>query len=165
MDRYHVDETVIRPAVASDAAAISRLWSRLVAYHQALDADMPGATPDGAVLYSRSLIDRLDDRQTCVLVAEEDGLVIGYVLGVVVDLMPEMFDYEPGGFLADIFVEAEYRGRGIGMALVQVLAEWFRQQGLRHFEWHVAASNTAALEFWKSVGGRDFMIRMRADID
>lgn len=156
---------MIRPAVVSDAIAISRLWEKLVAYHKALDPDMPGATPDGASRYGRNLVDRLGDSHTCVLVAEQDGLVVGYVLGVVVDLMPEMFDYESGGFLADIFVEAEYRGHGIGLALVRALADWFRQKGLRHFEWHVAASNTDALAFWKAVGGRDFMIRMRADIE
>ncbi len=155
---------MIRFAAETDAAAISRLWSKLVAYHRALDPDMPAAAPDGAARYSRSLIDRLEDHHTCVLVAEQDGLVVGYVLGVVVDLMPEMFDYEAGGFLADIFVEAEYRGRGIGLALVEALAGWFRQRGLRHFEWHVAASNANALAFWRKVGGRDFMIRMRADI-
>ncbi len=155
---------MIRFAGAADVEAIGQLWTALVAYHRALDPDMPTAMPDGAAYYSRSLRSRLDDKHTCVLVAEQDGRVVGYVLGVVVDLLPEMFDYEAGGFLADIFVEASYRGQGIGLALVEALAAWFQQQGLRHFEWHVAASNTDALAFWRRIGGRDFIIRMRADI-
>lgn len=155
---------MIRPAVASDSVAIGKLWEKLVAYHQALDMDMPRATAQGASLYARSLSDRLDDSHTRVFVAEEDGRVVGYVLGVVVDLLPEMFEQEAGGFLADIFVEDAYRGRGIGTALVDTLVDWFRQKGLRHYEWHVAANNTEALAFWEKVGGRNWQIRMRASI-
>jgi ribosomal protein S18 acetylase RimI-like enzyme len=160
-----MDEAMIRPAAASDAVAIGKLWEKLVAYHQELDADMPRATLQGASLYARSLLDRLDDSHTCVFVAEEDGKIVGYVLGVVVDLLPEMFEQEAGGFLADIFVEDAYRGRGIGRGLVDALVSWFRQKGLKHFEWHVAANNPGALAFWEKIGGRSWQVRMRAGIE
>lgn len=156
---------MIRVAVASDAVVIGKLWAKLVAYHRQFDAEMPRATPNGPELYARSLIDRLEDSHTRVLVAEADGHVVGYVLGVVVDLVPEMFEHEAGGFLADIYVEEAYRGRGIGRALVENLAAWFKTHGVEHFEWHVAASNVEALAFWRALGGRDLMIRMRANIE
>ncbi len=155
---------MIRPAAASDAVIIGKLWEKLVAYHHALDDDLPRATPQGASLYARSLRDRLDDSHTRVFVAEEGGKVVGYVLGVVVDLLPEMFQQESGGFLADIYVEEAYRGRGIGRGLVEALIEWFRENDLEHFEWHVAASNEAGLAFWEQMGGRPLQIRMRANI-
>ncbi|HLV34492.1 MAG TPA: GNAT family N-acetyltransferase [Spirillospora sp.] len=156
---------MIRPAIASDVVAIGKLWEQLVAYHRELDEVYPRATPQGASLYARSLRDRLNDSHTKVFVAEEDGRLVGYVLGVVVDLLPEMFEQEAGGFLADIFVEEAYRGRGIGRGLVEALVDWFREKGLRHYEWHVAATNYPALSFWAQIGGRQLQIRMRADID
>jgi GNAT superfamily N-acetyltransferase len=130
-----------------------------------LDADLPRAAPDGGKLYARTIADRLHDRSTCVLVAEEDHQVVGYVLGVVVDLVPDMFVQESGGFLADIYVDKPYRGRGIGRALVESLGDWFREKGLRHFEWHVASANTDGIAFWQAVHGRSLMIRMRADLE
>lgn len=155
---------VIRPARASDAVAIGRLWQQLVAYHQALDAAMPRATPDGPMRYGRNLGDRLEDSHTQVFVAEEGGRVVGYVLGVVVDLMPDMFEQQASGFLADIFVEADARRRGHGRALVRALTDWFRQQGLRHYEWHVPTSNPVALAFWREMGGKPWQLRMRAEL-
>lgn len=155
---------MIRSAVASDAVAIGKLWEKLVAFHREIDADMPRSTLQGASLYARSLSDRLNDSHTRVLVAEEDGRIVGYVLGVMVDLMPEMFEQEAGGFLADIFVEEAYRGQGVGRALVEGLIDWFREKGLKHYEWHVAATNGSAIAFWEQLGGRPWQIRMRADI-
>lgn len=155
----------IRPAKVADAPEIGKLWEKLVIYHQVLDIDLPRAAPNGDRLYARSIADRLHDSHTRVLVAEEEGRIIGYVMGVVVDLVPDMFEQEFGGFLADIYVEEAYRGRGIGRALVETLAAWFKQQGLRHFEWHVAANNPDGLAFWRALGGRDLMIRMRTHLN
>ncbi len=155
---------MIRAAVASDAVAIGKHWAQLVAHHHALDAAMPRATIDGAHLYGRSLSDRLEDSHTQVFVAETEGRVVGYVLGVVVDLLPEMFEQQAGGFLADIYVEAGWRRQGFGRALVAALTDWFRQRGLTYYEWHVPASNPAALAFWRSMGGIPWQIRMRAGL-
>lgn len=156
---------MIRPATADDAAVIGDLWEKLVAYHQVLDDDLPRAAPNGGKLYARTIADRLYDRYTCVLVAEEDNQVVGYVLGVVVDLVPDMFEQESGGFLADIYVDTPYRGRGLGRGLVETLGDWFREKGLHHFEWHVASSNSDGIAFWHAVHGRSLMIRMRADLE
>ncbi len=155
---------MIRPAVASDAVTIGRLWAQLVAHHHALNTAMPRATINGAQLYGRSLSDRLEDSHTKVFVAETGGRVVGYVLGVVVDLLPEMFEQQAGGFLADIYVEAGWRRQGHGRALVAALTDWFRQRGLTYYEWHVPASNPDAVAFWSSMGGTPWQIRMRAGL-
>ncbi|MBE2268478.1 MAG: GNAT family N-acetyltransferase [Anaerolinea sp.] len=160
-----MDKVVIRPAAAGDIDAIARLWLALVEFHREIDGDLPAAAPNGALRYARRLIDRVEDSQSRVLVAEADGHVVGYVLGMVVDLVPEMFAQPPSGFLADIFVDAEHRRQGVGRALVDALAAWFREHGLDYYEWHVAARNTAAVEFWRAVGGRDVMLRMRGEIE
>jgi GNAT superfamily N-acetyltransferase len=86
------------------------------------------------------------------------------VLGVVVDLAPELFAQEPSGFLADIYVDADHRRGGVGTALVNGLTDWFRQRNVRFFEWHAAAQNPDGIAFWRALGGRDVMVRMRADI-
>ena len=156
---------VIRLLKSEDVDAVAQLWEALVAYHRELDASLPPAAPQGARRYARRLSDRLEDPMSRVLVAEVDGKVVGYVLGVVVDLAPEMFSQEASGFLADIYVDADYRRAGVGKALVEGLTDWFHEKGLHYFEWHVAARNEESLAFWRSLGGREVMLRMRAEVD
>lgn len=157
-------EVTIRPAAVTDADAIADLWQSLVDFHCALDDDLPGAAHNGAKRYARRLVQRLDDPFTRALVAEQEGRVIGYVLGMVIDLVPDVFDQEPAGFLADIFVHPDFRRAGIGRSLVNAWLDWLRGRQVRYFDWHVAAKNQEALAFWRAIGGRDVMIRMRADL-
>lgn len=164
MDGSSVDQVTVRPAKPGDVDAIARLWEALVEYHRALDADLPPATSQGAMRYARRLVDQLDNPTTRVLVAVANGKIVGYVVGVVVDLAPEIFAQEPSGFLADIYVDAAQRRRGIGTALVEALVDWFRNNGLRYFEWHAAVQNPAGIAFWRALGGREVMLRMRADL-
>ena len=159
-----MDDIVIRRAVLADTEAIGRLWEKLVRYHQRISPDLPRAAANGARVYARNMANRLSDSHTCVFVADHEGVIVGYVLGVVVDLAPEMFEQEAGGFLADIFVEEDYRRQGVGRALVMSLRDWFKQRQLKHFEWHVAYENQEGLAFWHAINGRELMVRMRADI-
>lgn len=156
---------LVRPAKARDIDAIAHLWEELVAFHHALDAELPPSTSRGALHYGRRILDRIDDPSACVLVAEVRHEVVGYALGFVVDLMPEMFQQEPSGFLADIYVAADYRRQGVGRALVEQMVGWFRDNHLSYWEWHVAALNPEAVAFWRAMGGREVMLRMRAPID
>jgi ribosomal protein S18 acetylase RimI-like enzyme len=164
MDGFTVDQITIRFVETADAPTIAALWTDLVAYHQSLDSALPTSAPNGAGRYAKRLLQHLDDNNTCALVAEVDGKIIGYVLGMIVDLLPDIFAEQPGGFLADIYVEAAYRRKGVGRALVRELQDWFREKGVTHFDWHVAAQNADGLAFWRSVGGREVMIRMRAQL-
>lgn len=154
-------EIIIRPATIADAPAVGELWAQLVAFHLELDESMPRPARRGAQLYARRIASQVDDPQTCTLVAVVDDRIVGYVMGMLVDLLPDVFEQEMGGFLADIYVQPEYRGQGVGRELVHGLEGWFRQQGLRQYEWYVAARNTAGRAFWQAVGGREVMIRMQ----
>ena len=163
MDGRSVDQVTIRSARPDDVDAIARLWEALVEYHCDLDADLPPATHQGSIRYARRLTDQLDNPTTRVLVAVRNSQIVGYVLGVVVDLAPEIFAQEPSGFLADIYVDLSQRRKGIGRALVEELIDWFRTNGLHYFEWHAVVQNPEGIAFWRALGGREVMLRMRAD--
>jgi len=58
----------------------------------------------------------------------------------------------PGIYLEDLFVLPEYRGNGIGKALLIHLAQLAVQRDCGRLEWSVLDWNTPAIEFYKALG-------------
>lgn len=151
----------IRPVEPRDQEAIARMWRALSEYHVILDSRMPAMAAGAPQAYASRLMDVRDDPTTCALVAETEGRVVGYILGAVIDLTPDLFEHEDVGFIADIYVEPAYRRRGIARQLFHAACAWFAGRGVRHVEWQVAVANQDARRFWEAVGGRALTMRMR----
>lgn len=155
---------MIRLATQQDTKRISELWLEMVTYHQQFDPQMFRASEKGADYYRQNIMSRLSDSQTRILVVEENREVVGYVLGMIVNITPEMFAPIQSGFLADIFIEEDFRRQGLGRELVERLVLWFQAHNVDYFEWHVSKRNVEAVKFWESIGGETTMLRMRARI-
>jgi predicted acetyltransferase len=140
------------------------LWEKLVAYHRALDSAMPQAASDGGERYAHRVENFLGDAHTRTYVAEVDGNIVGYVTGMILDMRPEMFVEEVSGMIGDIFVVESHRKQEVGKALVQAMEGFFSSRGIRYYEWFVATANEDGRAFWRSLGGRDVVTRMRAEI-
>jgi GNAT superfamily N-acetyltransferase len=59
---------------------------------------------------------------------------------------------KPGIYLEDLFVLPEYRGKGIGKALLIHLAQLTVERDCGRLEWSVLDWNTPAIEFYQSLG-------------
>lgn len=59
---------------------------------------------------------------------------------------------KPGLYLEDLFVKPEYRGQGIGKALLLHLAKLANQRGCGRMEWTVLDWNQPAIDFYASLG-------------
>jgi ribosomal protein S18 acetylase RimI-like enzyme len=55
-------------------------------------------------------------------------------------------------YLEDLFVEPEYRGRGIGKALLTRVASLAVEQGCARLDWSVLRWNTPAIGFYQRLG-------------
>ena len=58
----------------------------------------------------------------------------------------------PGLYLEDLFVYPQFRGKGIGKALLVHLARVAVKNNCGRFVWQVLDWNTPAIEFYKSLG-------------
>jgi GNAT superfamily N-acetyltransferase len=61
---------------------------------------------------------------------------------------------QPGLYLEDLFVKPEFRGRGIGKALLLHLARLANARGCGRMEWAVLDWNQPAIDFYESLGAR-----------
>ncbi|MEN9224555.1 MAG: GNAT family N-acetyltransferase [Thermostichus sp. HHBFW_bins_43] len=60
----------------------------------------------------------------------------------------------PGFYLEDLFVLPEFRGRGIGKALLVRLAQEAVAKGYGRLEWMVLDWNQPAIEFYRRMGAK-----------
>ncbi|HYL38790.1 MAG TPA: GNAT family N-acetyltransferase [Bryobacteraceae bacterium] len=58
----------------------------------------------------------------------------------------------PGIYLEDLFVEPEYRGKGIGKALLVSLARIAMERGCGRLEWSVLNWNEPSIQFYQRLG-------------
>lgn len=58
----------------------------------------------------------------------------------------------PGLYLEDLFVKPEFRGKGIGKALLLHLAKIAVENNCGRYQWQVLDWNAPAIDFYKSLG-------------
>jgi GNAT superfamily N-acetyltransferase len=61
---------------------------------------------------------------------------------------------KPGIFLEDLFVQPEYRGKGIGKQLLVQLAKIAVERDCGRVEWHVLDWNEPAIKFYRNLGAQ-----------
>jgi GNAT superfamily N-acetyltransferase len=59
---------------------------------------------------------------------------------------------KPTLYLEDIYIQPNYRGKGIGKNIMNMLADYALQQGCGRMEWVVLDWNTSAQEFYHGLG-------------
>ncbi len=83
------------------------------------------------------------------MIAEYAGQAVGFVLFFT---NYSTFLTQPGIYLEDIFVLPEYRGMGIGKALLTHLATLAVERGCGRLEWSVLDWNEPAIAFYRRIG-------------
>ncbi|HMD49542.1 MAG TPA: GNAT family N-acetyltransferase [Bryobacteraceae bacterium] len=64
------------------------------------------------------------------------------------------FTGRPGIYLEDLFVDPEYRGLGIGKALLGHVESVARERGCSRLQWAVLKWNQSAIDFYEKLGAR-----------
>ena len=59
-----------------------------------------------------------------------------------------------GLYLEDLFVDPDYRSKGLGKALLRALVQIAKDENLGRVEWSVLDWNTPAIDFYKSLRAR-----------
>jgi len=91
--------------------------------------------------------------------APDAHCVIGSVDGVPAGFALYLFNYStflarPGLYLEDLFVRSEFRGAGLGKALLLHLAALAHARGCGRMEWAVLDWNEPAIGFYESLGAK-----------
>ncbi len=132
----------IREARPADAALIFDLVRELAEYEKLSHA--VDATPD---MIAGALFG-VTPRLFCDI-AEWQGQPAGLAIWF---LNFSTFRGRHGIYLEDLFVRPQYRGKGLGKALMARLAARCVEQGYARFEWSVLDWNAPSIAFYQSIG-------------
>ena len=151
---------LVRRATLGDVAALGRLGALLVGMHHRFDpARFLASTPGDAAGYAAYLGAQFAEPESVVLVAEQDGEVVGYTYAGV-----EGNDYMslrgPAGVLYDIVVDPAHRGQGVGEALLDATLEALAAKGAPRVVLSTAERNESAQRLFARAGFRRTMIEM-----
>jgi ribosomal protein S18 acetylase RimI-like enzyme len=157
-------DVVIRRARESDLPALGRLGARLVRVYHEFDRDRfmaPGADAEGG--YAAFLGTQLREEDVAVLVAEQDGVVAGYVYA---SIEPRSWKElrEEAGFVHDVVVDERFRRAGIATALVEAVAAWFGSRQVPRVVLWTAERNEPAQRLFARLGFRRTMIEWTREL-
>ena len=126
---------VVRPAVPGDARAMAESFAAVAEERDGIATEPPVDIEERAALFARSM----------------DGSVVAVAGGRIVGFLHvEASRHGFGEF--GMLVDRDWRGRGVGSALVQAAIGWARGQGLHKLCLEVFAHNAAAIAVYRKSG-------------
>src|SRR5215475_10484670 len=158
-----VETLMIRPAVMSDVPALCQLAELLARQHADYDPARYRLPKSVADAYVELLTKELAQEDTVVLVAEMSGVLIGYVYGCV---EPPSLVALTGraGWIHDLYVAADGRGRGTGRHLLDAAIQALGDLGVADVLLGVAAQNATAAALFRRRGFRPTLQEMALSV-
>ncbi len=133
---------ILRAATPADVPDVLRLIRGLADYERLLHEVVMTESELHTALFGRHPL-------AYAQLAEAEGKTVGLALWYHTF---STFRGRPDIFLEDLFVEPQYRGRGIGLALLRYLAQRAVSDQCRRVEWRVLNWNAPSIAFYESLG-------------
>ena len=105
----------------------------------------------------------LDAPDRVMLVAEEEGEVVGMSYAEI--RIPSRFSDERALEISGVVVRSDYRGKGVGRALVQEAARFAKEQEVRWIEVKTYWPNETSTAFWDALGFHPRVVQVVAATD
>lgn len=145
---------VIRDATAADEAAWRGLWDQYLAFYKVNLAEDVTAHTWARILDPSSRV--------AMRVAEVDGMLAGFAIHHFHD---STWVKTPDCYLEDLFLDAAYRGQGIGRALIDDLIAITKAKGWSRLYWHTDRDNARARKLYDTYAPEDGHVRYRLKLD
>ena len=144
----------MRVARPQELDRVAALWTLLAAHH----GSAPGLAPAAGTAFAvrDHLAEQLRDEDAVLLVAEQDGQLVGFGSARVLR-RPPIFAETARGEIEALFVREGHRRGGIGRALAERLFAWLAERGLGRVALQVASDNREGQRFWRALGFTDSM--------
>ncbi|GAI11287.1 unnamed protein product [marine sediment metagenome] len=94
-----------------------------------------------------------------ILVTVEDGKIIAYVRGILIKTL-HVLNVKLRGVIDNLYVEEEYRRRGVAQNLIEELIKWFKGKNVDVMTLHIYPHNAEAIALYKKFGFKEYNLNM-----
>jgi GNAT superfamily N-acetyltransferase len=119
--------------------------------------------PNGSHLWLEGVKNMLG-RLSLIIVAVEDGEVVGFIHGFV-HFTPDYFGSLKVGTIGHLFVLPEKQGLGLGKKLLEEAEQWLYSKNIHSIGLQVIFENQPAIGFWKKCGYEQELLQFRKMMD
>lgn len=151
---------LIREYTQNDIQQIRYCLGKLQEYERSVE---PNRVPNDQIgdNYWNYLIDETNKKKGKIFVAEDEGKIVG-IICVWVEREIEMdSDYL---YVSDWIVLEEYRGKGLGKALIEQAQDYATSIGLKIIRLGVLINNELAKDVYYKLGFRDYSLILTKNI-
>jgi ribosomal protein S18 acetylase RimI-like enzyme len=154
----------IRPATPGDEESLGVYGAALMRQHHAADPRRFISSDHPEAAYGRFLVSQIGETGTRLLVAEQDGRIVGYVFAAL-EGTSWMELRGPCGVVHDLYVDEAARGQGAGRQLMRAALDWIHAQGRAQTVLLTKTGNEHAQALFKNLGFRATMLEMTHEQD
>ena len=130
-----MSQFTVRPAAVADARPMAELFAAVAEERTGIATEPPVDVDARTVQFTASIAESI--------VAAADGQIVGMI-------HVEASRHGFGEF--GMLVDREWRGRGVGSALIEAAIDWARDRGLHKLSLEVFEHNTAGIALYRKCG-------------
>jgi len=148
----------IRPATTKDIPIIAPMGVRCVDLHETFGEvfkNKEDMLPDTIKWFEEVI----SSPKQQLLIAEINNQIAGYIV-IRLRKRPEEFVSRVWGFIEDLYVDSNYRTRGVGKELVKESLKWFKEKKITYIDLEVAKKNNIGEKFWSELGFEPYFQQM-----
>ncbi len=160
-------QIIIKKAGKKDLLNLVNLWNKgLFKYHQKIanknDKSYDQPKKNNWTIWKKFAEKNLRSRKVLFLIVYDDKKPIAYCLSVIKKGIP-VYKIKEYGLISDLYVEKNYRGKGLGKKLINKSKKFFKKNKLKFMELGVRHNNKSATKVYQKYGFKEYskLMRMR----
>lgn len=144
MKEYTEDGLLLRQATEDDIPVILNFILELAEYEGVKDQIQSTAEGLRDVLFEKHITD--------ALIAELSGVPVGFAIWA---YSFSTFTGKPTVYIDDLYVQEEYRGKGIGSMIFSRIAEIAYEKDCGRMDWYCMETNVSGKDYYHKMGAEE----------
>jgi ribosomal protein S18 acetylase RimI-like enzyme len=149
----------LRNANSSDIKTLDYFQNNIGIHERPLDSNIKRK---GKIRYYalKDIKKIISSKNSKILIAEINGKPVGCGFGEIKKNHANWSKFKYKGYIGMMFVEKEYRSKGIGTKILNTLLDWFEKRKVSDIRLQVYSNNDIAVHTYRKSGFKDYLIEM-----